>query len=131
MFSKFGLLKCNINSASIKHSHINQPRQNRFRPLMKKGSNRLRMKEDLRWWMNIFSEAHDAKETGPLKLFSQVMHFHPAFIYSHTGFSSAHTATETGFNYSFFPGCKGTLRLFEVTGQKGSGWGQQTIFFQG
>lgn len=31
----------------------------------------------------------------------------------------------------FSPDCNGTLRLFKVTGQKVSGWGQQTIFFQG
>lgn len=36
LFSKFGLLKCNINSASIKKAHIKQPCQNRLWPLMRK-----------------------------------------------------------------------------------------------
>lgn len=129
LFSKFGLLKCNINSASIKHSHIQQP-WNRIRPLMKKGSNRPRMKEDLLRWMNMFSEARDAKKTGQWKLFPQVPCFPPAFIKSHTGFCSAHEARLASTQHLFFfPDCNGTLRLFKVTGQKVSGWGQQTNFF--
>lgn len=94
------------------------------------GSNRLRMKEDLLRWMNIFYKRQTMLRKPDNENQPQNSVFFLLPLFNPTLASVPHTQQpRLALTHFFSPDCDGTLQLFRVEGQKVSGWGRQTIFF--